>query len=45
MDLYLERSQRLIPEDPRLVISQKKYPDIPIIIGLCNNEGAFMQGN
>ncbi|XP_037042029.1 acetylcholinesterase isoform X2 [Bradysia coprophila] len=44
IDYYLDSSMQYIPEDPRIVISQKLYPDIPIIMGICNNEGAFIHG-
>lgn len=44
IDYYLEPSMQYIPEDPRIVISQKLYPAIPIIMGICNNEGAFIHG-
>lgn len=44
IDYYLESSLQYIPEDPRIAITQKLYRDIPIIMGICNNEGAFIHG-
>ncbi|KAJ6645818.1 Transmembrane protein [Pseudolycoriella hygida] len=43
IDDFLEPSMQYIPEDPRVAISQKLHPDIPILIGICSNEGAFIQ--
>lgn len=45
VDWYLEKTDQLLSRDPRFVISQHNYTAIPMLIGICSNEGAFMRGN
>lgn len=33
-----------LSSDPKLVLELGDYPNIPILIGICSNEGAFIQG-
>lgn len=30
--------------DPKIRLEMGNYPDMPIMIGICSNEGAFIQG-
>lgn len=39
------RDNRFLLEDPRKLISIGQFRRIPIIVGICNNEGAFLKDN
>lgn len=43
IDSYLPSNIQYIPNDPRVDFDTKTMPNIPIMIGICSNEGAFMQ--
>lgn len=30
--------------DPKIRLEMGNYPDMPIMMGICSNEGAFIQG-
>lgn len=43
VDDYLQMDKQYISEDPRKLLSSDEFNKIPIIIGICNNEGAFLR--
>ena len=45
IDDYLDSSDQVIPDDPRVLFASKTFinQDIPIMMGLTSNEGAFLQ--
>lgn len=44
IDNFLPKAMQYLPKDPKMILEIGDYPNIPIIIGICSNEGAFMQG-
>lgn len=44
IDTYLPSSMRYITSNPKLQLESGNYPNIPIMLGICSNEGAFMEG-
>lgn len=44
IDTYLPESIQYLPKDPKTILELGDYPNIPIMIGICSNEGAFIQG-
>lgn len=43
IETHLPFALRYIPNDPKTILEQGK-PSIPIMIGICSNEGAFIRG-
>lgn len=43
VDDYLQLDKQYISEDPRKLLSSDEFNKIPIIIGICNSEGAFLR--
>lgn len=43
VDRYLPASERWIGEDPRTVIRVGSFKRMPIMMGICSNEGAFLR--
>lgn len=44
VDTYLPKSNQYLANDPKMVLELGDYPNIPILMGICSNEGAFIQG-
>lgn len=44
VDSYLPKSMQYLPNDPKMVLELGDYPNLPILMGICTNEGAFIQG-
>lgn len=44
MDFYLPTKMQYLANDPQMVFEFGDYPNIPILMGICSNEGAFIQG-
>lgn len=42
IDDFLSRTKKYIKDDPRKLIQTGAHDDIPILIGITNNEGAFI---
>lgn len=45
MDVYLPKKMQYLSIDPKMVFELGDYPNIPILMGICSNEGAFIQGS
>lgn len=44
MDTFLPKQMQYLSNDPKIVFELGEYPNIPILMGICSNEGAFIQG-
>lgn len=44
IDSYLPPPLQYISRDPRVELESGKHINVPIIIGICSNEGAFVKG-
>lgn len=44
MDTFLPKQMQYLSNDPKIVFELGDYPNIPILMGICSNEGAFIQG-